>query len=165
MAKQKWPPSSEKYSFFNFRNFFDLVNHSWPIFLYFYALGNRMRLILLFFSSRFDKNWPICKIFNILSFLLRSSTYSYIMHIRLLYMKYNKLFANYWLFSPHQSKNCDTHEGFTLWAHSCVSPLLSHARKFPNCCCISCYFTNTIFTINHHLSIRIYDLIIPHNIF
>jgi hypothetical protein len=124
-----------------------------------------MRLILLFFSSRFDKNWPIYNIFNISSFLLRSLTYSNITHIRLLYMEYIKPFANYWLISP-QSKNCDIHEGSTLWDRSCLSPLLSHATKFPHCCCIIFYFSNTFFSINQHLSIiRIYDLIIPPNRF
>jgi hypothetical protein len=167
MAKQKWPPCSEKLSFFNFRYFFDLFNQSWPILLYFYVLGNKMRLILLFFSSRFDKNWPICNIFNILLFLLRSSTYSYITDIRLLNIEYILLFARYsLLFSPQPSKNCDTHEGSTLWDHSCVSLLLSHATELPVCCCISFHFSNTFFTIHQQLSIiRIYDLIIPPNRF
>jgi hypothetical protein len=130
-AEQRWPPHSEKSSFSDFRNFFDPVNHSWPILLYFSLSGNKMRLILLFFSSRFDKNWPIYNIFNILSFLLRSSTYSYITHIRLLYMEYIKLFANYWLFSP-QSKNCDTHEGSTLWDPlMCVTSIITRYKISP----------------------------------
>jgi hypothetical protein len=105
MAKQKWPPSSEKLNFFNFRYFFDLFNHTLLLIWYFSIIGNRMRLILLFFSLRFDKNWPIYNIFQdfVISVTEPGVIEKYIRHrgalryASLFSVFFSKLLFGYWI--------------------------------------------------------------------